>query len=797
MLDTLIILLTYVSNLLKGDRRSINTNNPNVKAKMGLDDSSKCIIAEIGYNFNTETEYFDAPEYVDEDRLFVIRAQLLLCLHTLQQGIQRSIPSFAAELDGIRIAMHDLHSITGVNDAVEHVSCTNEPGEQDIGDYLGSTAGATDDLLIWLYRRLVQEEPEKASAYMGTLARLAHLRESETLLTEVAIESSTGRVSDTDISDAFSYYGLSQNDDVDEEYLKNLFEQKMKEDPGNEQTHRVQLEIIANLRKNDKLRTFAGSGKGPGMKKCIKRLRSSLDLPTRPDKPIGLNNIGNTCYLNSLLQYYYTLVPLRETILHLDENADNEEDPDWTIKKIGGMEVDRKEVKRAKKFVSNLRDLFINLGSTTEWAISPTYDLAYMALLNGKEFEEIEESNNSSTAVSAPSKVEKSVNRPEDPSGDPEHEDPPAYDEAVRTKNPVTIEDKKSKPVRRPSAATMMLGKQQDCMSNVMYLVEAALRPLERKGDEQTRDIVRDLFYFKARQILTYEDTSTLQVVRKVQQEEFAHVIVDAVEGKELYDGLDEYFFAGRVENFHGGRDATREVTVSAFPPVLQIQVQRVQFDRETSNIYKSNAFVKLEKTLYLDRYSEENFEALAGRRREVAEWQRQLNHHKAIIRQLTEDKAYPMPIPQMLEATAEILAQHCRKNNEEQTVAYKEAIQLLISRADQARSKIAESISLIKDLQQKIRAQYDDLTCYEYKLHAVFIHKGQANYGHYWVYIYDHKAEQWWRYNDSYVSKVVEEAEIFLDTTGHTANPYFVVYVRVADIDEIVETKSDNESGP
>lgn len=107
-----------------------------------------------------------------------------------------------------------------------------------------------------------------------------------------------------------------------------------------------------------------------------------------------------------------------------------------------------------------------------------------------------------------------------------------------------------------------------------MFLIEAALKPLEKKNDEQTRDIVRDLFYFKARQILTYQDTQTLCNVRKEQHEEFAHVMVDAVEGKDLYDGLDEYFFAGRVENFHGGRGATREVTVSTFPPVLQIQVQ-------------------------------------------------------------------------------------------------------------------------------------------------------------------------------------------------------------------------------
>lgn len=79
-----------------------------------------------------------------------------------------------------------------------------------------------------------------------------------------------------------------------------------------------------------------------------------------------------------------------------------------------------------------------------------------------------------------------------------------------------------------------------------------------------------------------------------------------------------------------------------------------------------------------------------------------------------------------------------------------------------------------IEQLQQRIRRQYEDLTDIAYRLHAVFIHQGkksqvrwwhedtkskclagQANYGHYWVYIYNHQKEQWWKYNDSLVTKV------------------------------------------
>jgi hypothetical protein len=108
-----------------------------------------------------------------------------------------------------------------------------------------------------------------------------------------------------------------------------------------------------------------------------------------------------------------------------------------------------------------------------------------------------------------------------------------------------------------------------------MYFFEAALKSTVSPSSSDIKtDLVKELFYGKARQILSYNNQDTNELVTKVKEEEFSHLIVDAAEGKNLYDGLDEYFFADNVDDYQGGNCAVREVAVSQFPPILQIQVQ-------------------------------------------------------------------------------------------------------------------------------------------------------------------------------------------------------------------------------
>uniref|UniRef100_A0A4W3JAR6 Ubiquitin carboxyl-terminal hydrolase 25 n=1 Tax=Callorhinchus milii TaxID=7868 RepID=A0A4W3JAR6_CALMI len=100
--------------------------------------------------------------------------------------------------------------------------------------------------------------------------------------------------------------------------------------------------------------------------------------------------------------------------------------------------------------------------------------------------------------------------------------------------------------------------------------------------------------------------------------------------------------------------------------------------------------------------------------------------------------------------------------------------------------------------LHRTIDMMYADKTMMQvpYRLHAVLVHEGQANAGHYWAYIYDHHHERWMKYNDIAVTKSSWE-ELERDSFGgyRNASAYCLMYINDTER-YLIEEEFDKETG-
>ncbi|KAI3393155.1 hypothetical protein diail_4680 [Diaporthe ilicicola] len=115
-------------------------------------------------------------------------------------------------------------------------------------------------------------------------------------------------------------------------------------------------------------------------------LGPSSQTATRPaldvSLPVGLVNIRNTCYLNSILQYFNTVLPVRDVVLNWEEYKLEPTEENLKTRRLGGSgsTLDKAEAFLAAKFVEEMRSLFLDLQSSNESAIRPQQRLALAAL---------------------------------------------------------------------------------------------------------------------------------------------------------------------------------------------------------------------------------------------------------------------------------------------------------------------------------------------------------------------------------------------------------------------------------
>lgn len=474
--------------------------------------------------------------------------------------------------------------------------------------------------------------------------------------------------------------------------------------------------------------------------------------------------------------------------------------------------------------------------------MTPERELAYLALVSARA-EEIEEQQGIGGAIVTPSKQAKVHNIPgmdpnkkvqskwaESSDGDTSNTNESLGDASAKrprtTPPPVPL-----RPIRAEFSqqserrnSLMRLGAQQDvseCLDNVLFQIEVALGSTHGNPDDARNAVIdaAKLFTGKTRQQVSRGAGST----PAVKEEIFTILPIEVLEeeGRDIYDGLDGFFdsevlqmatpgSASSSTSYTDGEAAVeRTVTLIDPPPVLQIQLQRVQFDR-VRGVFKSQAHLSAPEELYLDRYLDPavttpGLDTLARekKRAKAADLRRQINKLRDAVARLTTDEGGKRrPVPEVLRKTASALASLSSNQDQLAIGGAPGLTEFLREEAQSVGSEIKQCLSAAAALKRESERLWEPKDQeIKYRLMSVFMHRGEATHGHY--FLNQRRCSQndavlerskWYKYNDSVVS-AVEVDDVLQDKTG--ATPYLLSYVRVQEEEpNIFETLHRNLGG-
>lgn len=162
------------------------------------------------------------------------------------------------------------------------------------------------------------------------------------------------------------------------------------------------------------------------------------------------------------------------------------------------------------------------------------------------------------------------------------------------------------------------MGRQQDvteCIGNVLFQIESGSEPIRYDEDNEQYDLVKQLFYGTTKQSIV-PLSATNKVRTKV--ERFLSLLINIGDHpKDIYDAFDSYFKDEYLTMEEYG-DVIRTVAVTTFPTILQVQIQRVYYDRERLMPFKSIEPLPFKEVIYMDRYADtENPLLLAKRKKQ------------------------------------------------------------------------------------------------------------------------------------------------------------------------------------
>ncbi|KAG0210628.1 ubiquitin-specific protease ubp2 [Mortierella sp. GBA30] len=372
--ETIEVLIRILHTAATAGSDSINAESKMFRNKVGLDDSSKEFLKLAGFSFDEKR--FHPPEYTPERAQFLNRCcfQLRLILWN-EKPASLGVPLEPA----YRFLLQRLGGATYKPDANEKVVQLSDKGsllaERDstLGK-LGCLTDMGDDAVIDAFRTQVYHDITAAHPLVDLLVEVQKKRKSDNLDIEIVCQRSEGIVKTAELRSAYRDFEIPDSGEgISTDVLIGLIRASLHS--GSKEN----LKIIAASRHDLNLDQLIDMPSEDNLMED-----PTLDM-YYAQNPVGLSNIGNTCYLNSLLQYFYTVKEIRETVLNMEAYTEDEDSEDWKGKVIDGRILSRQDVAEAKEIVTELRNLFLSMQSARSRSVTPSNRLVELLLSTGKD----------------------------------------------------------------------------------------------------------------------------------------------------------------------------------------------------------------------------------------------------------------------------------------------------------------------------------------------------------------------------------------------------------------------------
>uniref|UniRef100_A0A673N976 Ubiquitin carboxyl-terminal hydrolase 25 n=1 Tax=Sinocyclocheilus rhinocerous TaxID=307959 RepID=A0A673N976_9TELE len=373
----------------------------------------------------------------------------------------------------------------------------------------------------------------------------------------------------------------------------------------------------------------------------------------------------------------------------------------------------------------------------------------------------------------------------------------------------------------------------------------------DREGEKPKNPMV-DLFYGR------FLAVGVLEGKKFENTEMFGQYPLQVNGFKDLHECLEAAMIEGEIESLHSVENSAKsgqEHWFTELPPVLTFELSRFEFNQTLGRPEKIHNKLEFPSMLYMDRYMDRNRDITRIKREEI----RRLKEHLTVLQQRLErylsygsgPKRFPLadvlqfamefasskpvctsPVEDIdttappggsnrmhlshLRAPSLVLRPSIsihkpftqsrvppdlpmhpapRHITEEELRVLEGCLHRWRSEVENDTRDLQASISRIH---RTIELMYSDKSMMQvpYRLHAVLVHEGQANAGHYWAYIFDPHQQRWMKYNDISVTKSSWE-ELVRDSFGgyRNASAYCLMY-----IDDkkpfLIEEEFDKETG-